>query len=61
MGRALAGAEAPLGKVVLETGLGLLEEPGQTLVQGVREQSGQALPAQLLHSPRALVLLQWLG
>lgn len=60
-GEALAGAEGTLGKVVLETGLGLLKEPGQDLVQGVREQSGQALPAQLLHSPRALVLLQRLG
>ena len=54
MGRALAGAEGTLGKVVLELGRGFLKEPGQDLVQGVREQSGQALPKGLLNAPRAL-------
>ena len=54
MGRALAGAEETLGKVVLELGRGFLKEPGQDLVQGVREQSGQALPKGLLNAPRAL-------
>ena len=32
MGRALAGAEMTLGKVVVEIGLGLLLEPAQDLV-----------------------------
>ena len=32
MGRALAGVEGTLGKVVLEIDLGLLQEPAQDLV-----------------------------